>query len=76
MREDYDDGISTLHAMCVADTYLNGVSGATVCANALGRRDILSIVIAMAHSSGETGDGGWLRISGESLRDGNGNTRG
>ena len=75
MREDYDAGISTPHAMCVADTYLDGVSGAAVCANALGRGDILSIVIAMAHSSGKAGRGGWLGKTGESLRSGNGSTR-
>jgi hypothetical protein len=33
--------------MRMADTYLDGMSGATVCANALGRGDILSIVIVM-----------------------------
>jgi hypothetical protein len=76
MREDYDDGISTPHAMCVADTYFDGVSGAAVCANTLGRGDIVSIVISMTNSSGKVGGGGWLGKSGESLRSGNGSTRG
>jgi hypothetical protein len=60
MREDYDAGISTPHAMCVADTYLDGVSGAAVCPNALGRGDILGTVVAMTNSSGKVGGGGWL----------------
>jgi len=49
--EDYNTRINTVHAMYVADTYLDGMSGATVCANVLGRGDILSIIIAMMHSS-------------------------
>jgi hypothetical protein len=44
--------------MCVADTYLDGVSGAAVCPNALGRGDIISIVISMTNSSGKVGGGG------------------
>jgi hypothetical protein len=62
--------------MCVADTYLDGVSGATVCANALGRGDILGIVIAMTHSSRKTSGGRWLGKSWKSLRSGNWSTRG
>jgi hypothetical protein len=76
MREDYDARISIPHAMCVADTYLDGVSGTAVCANALGRGDILSIVIAMTNSSRKVGGGGWLGKSGESLRSGNGSPQG
>jgi hypothetical protein len=37
MREGYDARIITVHTMYVADTYLDGMSGATVCANSLGR---------------------------------------
>lgn len=58
---------SAYRTRCVADTYLDGVSGTAVCANALGRGDILSIVIAMANSSGKVGGGGWLGKSGESM---------
>ena len=76
IREDYDARINTLHAKRAVDTYLDGVSGATVCANALGRGDILGIVIAMTHSSRKTSGGGWLRESGKSLRNGNWSTRG
>jgi hypothetical protein len=60
-------GSATPHAMCVADTYLDGVSGAAVCSNALGRGDIISIVISMTNSSGKVGGGRWLGKSGESL---------
>jgi hypothetical protein len=42
-----NNAFETCNMMCVADTYLDGMSGATVCA--LGRGDILSIVIAMMH---------------------------
>jgi hypothetical protein len=66
---------STRCTRCVVDTYLDGVSGATVCANALGRGDILGIVIAMTHSSGKTSGGGWLGKSWKSLRSGNWSTR-
>lgn len=76
MREDYDARISIPHAMCVADTYLDGVSGTAVCANALGRGNILSIVIAVTHSSRKTSGSGWLGKSWKSLRSGNWSTRG
>jgi hypothetical protein len=70
-RQDQHDARDVLY---VADTYLDGMSGATVCANALGRGDILSIVIAMMHSSRKTSGSGWLGRS--SLRSGNWSTRG
>jgi hypothetical protein len=75
IREDYDARINTMHAMYVADTYLDGMSGATVCANALGRGDILSIVIAMTHSSRNTSSSGWLGKGWKRLRSGNWSTR-
>src|SRR5712671_416592 len=62
--------------MYVVNTYLDGMSGATVRANALGRGSILSIVIAMTHSNRETRGGGWLGKGWKSLRSGNWSTRG
>jgi hypothetical protein len=76
MREDYDARINTMHAMYVEDTYLDGMSGATICANALGRGDILSVVITMTHSSRKTSGSGWLGKSWKSLRSGDWSTRG
>jgi len=60
----------------VADTYLDGMSAATVCAKAFGRGGILGIVIAMTHPSRETSRAGGLRKGGECLRCGYWSTRG
>ena len=58
----------SLHAAreeCVVSTYLDGMAGAAVSADAFGGGSVLDAVIAMTHTSGKTGRRGWegLRCS-------------
>ena len=49
-----------LHTMCVADTYLDGMSGATVYANALGRGGHPEYCHRDDTVEREAGNGQWL----------------